>query len=219
MKADLHLHSYFSSDSISKPESILRASADNGIGIIAITDHDTTASWKAFQEISHRFPVATIFGQEITVYQGAVKVGELLALFLHTPITSQTITGVIEQVRSQNGLISIPHPFCERRGEFRGFHQISNWDRVAIEVFNSRSYKNENNQLAAKVAEQLKTHITAGSDAHTPSEVGNAYLEFDGKTPEDLYRAIIHHDVVAQGITSSALFSIVSGFGRLGIAI
>ena len=40
MKADLHIHSNYSFDAISKPESILEAAAERHIDIIAITDHN-----------------------------------------------------------------------------------------------------------------------------------------------------------------------------------
>jgi len=126
---------------------------------------------------------------------------------------------VIREVQAQGGLVSIAHPFSERRIEFRAFADIENWQNLAVEVMNGRSYKPRDNEMAKSLADRLKTPITAGSDAHTPFEVGNAYLEFDGKTTEDLLQAILNHDVKAKGKASSALFSLISGFGRIGLAV
>ncbi len=219
MKADLHIHSIYSHDAIAKPDSILAAAADRGIGMIAVTDHDTTAGWSEFAEKSSKYPVRIIWGQEVKIYHQNQAVGEMLCLFLKNPVKSKTVNEVIQEVQSQGGLVSIAHPFSERRIEFRAFADIENWQDLAVEVMNGRSYKPRDNEMASSLAERLNTPITAGSDAHTPFEVGNAYLEFDGNTTEDLLKAILNRNVKAQGKASSAFFSLISGFGRIGLAV
>jgi len=219
LKADLHIHSMFSGDSIAKPESILAAAADRGIGIIAITDHGTITGWNTFYQLKNKYPVSVIYGQEIKVYLGNRIVGEILGLYLEKPVQSKDTVAVINEIRAQNGLISIAHPFSERRHEFLAYTEINNWNEIAIEILNGRTYSPRDNEMASNLAERLHTPITAGSDAHTPFEVGNVYLEFDGKTPADLKQAILNHDVKAYGRPSSVLFSIISCFGRLGLAI
>lgn len=218
MKADLHIHSIHSHDAISKPATILQTAADRGIGIIAITDHDTTAGWQDFQSLSHKYPVKIVYGQEVKIYRDKALVGELLGLFLKEPIKSNTAAKVIADITGQDGIVSIPHPFSERRVEFSAYTEITNWDNIAIEVRNGRSYKQRDNEMAAGLAERLKAPITAGSDAHTPFEVGNVYLEFEGKSAEDLKNAILNKDVQAGGHSSNALFSLISGLGRFGLA-
>ncbi|OGC06087.1 hypothetical protein A2V82_01675 [candidate division KSB1 bacterium RBG_16_48_16] len=219
MKADLHVHSVYSRDAISKPQSILAAAADRGIGIIAITDHDTAEGWNPVLQAAKRYPVQIVLGQEIKVFKGGEVVGELLGLFLKTPVASGAVHGVMAEIRRQNGLVSIAHPFCERRGEFRAFDDVGDWNEIAIEALNGRCYKYRDNEMAQALAGTLNAPITAGSDAHTPFEIGNAFLEFDGKTVDDLKRAILHRQVLTGGRSSSALFSLISGFGRLGVAV
>jgi predicted metal-dependent phosphoesterase TrpH len=218
MKADLHIHSIHSHDAISKPETILQTAADRGIGIAAITDHDTTAGWKDFKELSGKYPVQVVYGQEIKIFKKQELVGELLGLFLKEPIKSKTAPEVIEEIKAQDGIVSIAHPFSERRIEFSAYTEITNWKNIAIEVRNGRSYKNRDNEMAAGLAERLHAPITAGSDAHTPFEVGNVYLEFDGNSINDLKKAILNKDVQAGGHSSNALYSLISGLGRLGLA-
>jgi predicted metal-dependent phosphoesterase TrpH len=219
MKADLHVHSVYSRDAISKPQSILAAAADRGIGIIAITDHDTAEGWNPLIQVAKRYPVQVVLGQEIKVFKGGEAVGELLGLFLQTPVISSTVAGVVEEIRRQTGLVSIAHPFCERRGEFRAFDDFSDWNDIAIEALNGRCYKYRDNEMAQALAGTLNAPVTAGSDAHTPFEIGNAFLEFEGKTVDDLKDAILHQEVQTGGRSSSALFSLISGFGRFGIAV
>jgi predicted metal-dependent phosphoesterase TrpH len=219
LKADLHIHSIYSPDAITKPETILSVAADRGIDIIAITDHDSSAGWKHFAEIQNNYPVQVIFGQEIKVFQGNRVVGEILGLFLEKPVMNQDTRTVIREIIAQNGVASIAHPFSERRHEFFAYTEIDNWSNIAIETRNGRTYNQRDNEMAMNLAAKLHTPVTAGSDAHTPFEIGNVYLEFSGKTPQDLQRAILNHDVKVCGRPSSVLFSIISGFGRLGIAI
>jgi len=218
MKADLHIHSLHSDDAISKPETILQTAADRGIGIIAITDHDTTAGWQDFYTLSKNYPVQVVYGQEVKIYREQELVGELLGLFLNKPIISKTTAKVIAEIQSQNGIVSIAHPFSERRIEFNAYTEITNWQDIAIEVRNGRSYKQRDNEMAAGLAERLDAPITAGSDAHTPFEIGNVYLEFDGHSIKDLKSAILHKDVEAGGHSSNALYSLISGLGRIGLA-
>ena len=219
MKADLHIHSHFSPDAISRPDSILSAAVERGLDYIAITDHNTAAGWGAFAEIAHRYPVGVIFGQEMKVYKDELVAGELLCLFLSQPVTGHTVSEILAQVRAQNGLVSIAHPFSERRHEFRAYDQIDNWRDLAVEARNGRSYRAEDNTMAADLARRLNSPITAGSDAHTPFEVGTVYVEFSGRSDHDLLRAIKNRDVQAGGRPSSMFFTVVSGLGRLGIHI
>jgi predicted metal-dependent phosphoesterase TrpH len=219
MKADLHVHSIYSRDAISKPQSILAAAADRGLGIIAITDHDSAEAWNPMLQTAKRYPVQIVLGQEIKVFKGGEVVGELLGLFLQAPVVSDTVPAVVEEIQRQAGLVSIAHPFCERRGEFRAFDDFSDWDGIAIETLNGRCYKYRDNEMAQALAGTLNTPITAGSDAHTPFEIGNAFLEFEGKTVDDLKQAILHRQVQTGGRSSSALFSLISGFGRFGVAV
>jgi len=99
MKADLHVHSVYSRDAISKPQSILAAAADRGIGIIAITDHDTAEGWNPVLQAAKRYPVQIVLGQEIKVFKGGEVVGELLGLFLKTPVASGAVHGVMAEIR------------------------------------------------------------------------------------------------------------------------
>jgi hypothetical protein len=219
MKADLHIHTMHSVDSIAKPHSILAAAADRDIQVIAVTDHDTTAAWRTLSETACRYPVAVVYGQEVSIYKGGHSAGSLLCLFLSKPIVGHDINDVLDQVRDQDGIAAIAHPFSQRLGEFRAYDQIENWDRLAVEVSNGRVLHPRDNEMASRMAERLELGITAGSNAHTPFEVGNTALHFDGRTVQDLKRAIRYRDVSIEGKSSSVLFSALSEFGRLGLAV
>lgn len=219
MKADLHIHSIYSHDAISKPETILEMAAARGLDFIAITDHNALPAWRHFAGVAKKYPVDVIRGQEIRLYNGKYLDGEIVGLFLDEPIISTKMPDILAEIRAQQGLASIARPFCDRRGEFRAFDQIDDWSAIAIEAKNGRIYKERNNEMAAGLADRLNLPVTAGSDAHTPFEIGSVYLEFDGYSVRDLKAAILHRDVQVLGGPANALFSLISSFGRLGIAI
>ena len=219
MKADLHIHSIYSPGGITKPETVLEIAAERGIDIIAVTDYNSVKSQRAFLKIAKDYPVEIVFGQEIKLTNGKYIDGELLALFLQAPIKSTLVEDIITEVTAQNGLISIAHPFCHRQGEFRAFDRIENWSNIAIEARNGRTFKRRDNYMAEEFAQRLSLPITAGSDAHTPFEIGNVYLEFDGKNASDLKSAILHRDVAIRGEASSAIFTLLSTLDKLGITL
>jgi len=219
MKADLHIHSLYTNDAISKPESILAAASDRGLKAIAITDIETDAGWKELKDLSSKYSVEVILGQEVRVHKNGEIAGELLCLFLREPIHSNTVDRVIKDVRNQDGIVSIAHPFSERQIEFRAFAEIKDWRGLAIEALNGRSYNHRDNEMASNLAERLNSPVTAGSDAHTPFELGTCFVEWEGKSSKRLKAAILNRDIGIGGHPSSAFFSLLSGFGRFGIAI
>jgi len=219
MKADLHIHSIFSRTAISKPETILEMAAQRGIGIIAITDDSVLQNRRLFADAARAYPVQVVFGQEIKLINAKRNQGEMLGLFLTQPLKSNKASHIIAEAAAQGGITSIAHPFCERRGEFRAFDQIDDWDHVAVEVRNGRTFKKRDNQMAEEFAERLNLPATAGSDAHTPFEIGNVYIEFDGKNAADLKRAILNRDISIGGEPSAAIFSLLSNISRLGVSV
>ena len=70
--------------------------------------------------------------------------------------------------------------------------------------------------MALEFAEKNNSMITAGSDAHTPFEVGNAYIEADVQTLDELKEALIQRKVRAVGRRSNPFLSFYSFIGRFG---
>ena len=219
MKADLHIHSIYSPDAISKPETIMEMAAAHNIGFIAITDHERADAWKEMKALEKTYGVKVVFGQEIKLWNGKHSDGEILGLFLKRQIKSNKVPDILAEIRQQGGIASIPHPFCDRRSEFRAFDQIDDWTNLAIEARNGRTLKKRNNEMAEGLAHRIQLPFTAGSDAHTPFEIGSVYLEFDGKSIKDLKHAILNRNVEVHGEASSILFSLMSGFGYFGLAL
>lgn len=76
IRADMHLHTYFSDGSYS-PAEIATLAREKGLDFAVICDHDNCASYPEFGNISSQFSLETVRGIEVSAYSGGVKVHTL----------------------------------------------------------------------------------------------------------------------------------------------
>jgi predicted metal-dependent phosphoesterase TrpH len=218
IKADLHLHSFHSPDAISSPQAICQAAIRKGLNAVALTDHDTTAGWRAMRKAAQQAGLLFIPGEERKVIANGRVVGEVLCLFLREPVQSRDLAGIVEEVQSQGGLVVAAHPFDRRRPALGRYEALAEYhESIAFETLNGRSYGGRGNHQAAIYATIHELPVTAGSDAHTPYEVGNVSVEAEGRTAEELKQAILHYRVLVHGRVSHPIFSFYSGMRKLGL--
>jgi predicted metal-dependent phosphoesterase TrpH len=186
LKADLHVHTEYSLDCNTPLEKIVSRCLEIGINCLAICDHGTTEGALKIREIA---PFTVIVAEEImTPY------GEIMGMFLEETIPSRLpVKEVISRIRAQGGLVCIPHPFDVLRFSALRSHVIEEIaDQIDIvEVFNSRTFFPWHSAKALALAKKYGTPKSAGSDAHTLGEIGNAYVEmpeFKGK--DDFLKAL-----------------------------
>jgi predicted metal-dependent phosphoesterase TrpH len=168
MKYDLHIHSRYSADGVLDPSAIVDIARKNGLSGIAITDHNTISGALAAKKYETE-DLQVIIGAEITTEKG-----EITGLFLSREITSRKAEAVIYEIKSQGGLVVIPHPFDDMR--HAAFHPSDKDSRFidALEVFNARCVFLEYNRRAWEFARRHRLPALAGSDAHFANEIGNA---------------------------------------------
>ena len=199
IKVDLHVHTCYSSDSLTPLDTVIEACQYRGLGAVAITDHNVIQGAVALRE---KAPFPVIVGEEIMTNQG-----EIIGLFLSERIAKGlSPEEVIAAIREQGGVVYVPHPLDRlRRGPIALRALRSILDQVdALEVFNSRVLLPSDNDRARRLAEAHSIPGGAGSDAHTTREIGRAYVEmamFDG--PVDFL------DKLGQG----TIFGRLSGVG------
>ncbi len=183
IKVDLHIHTIYSKDSISPLDEIIKKCKKNKI-IPAITDHDTIEAIKTLKEKYPNFKF--IPGIEIKTNQG-----EIIGLFCTKKIKpGLKAKKTIELIHKQKGLAIAVHPFSNYRKGLNNEELIKLCD--IIEVFNSRSTKQENKK-AEEFAKKHKMIQCVGSDAHLMFELGNAYQEmeeFDFNNPKDFLKKL-----------------------------
>lgn len=168
MKYDLHTHSKYSGDGWLEVEKMVKIATRKGLSGIALTDHNTIkGALKAKKLENENFKV--IIGSEISTERG-----EVIGLFLSEEIVSRKFEEVIEEIKEQNGIVVLPHPFDNIRGN--GIKPKNNDAKLVdyVEVFNSRCLMNKYNIMAISYAKKHQLNILAGSDAHFGYEIGNA---------------------------------------------
>lgn len=195
MKYDLHTHSKYSSDGILEPQKLVKIAAKRGFSGIAVTDHNTIKGGLEAQKYENEnFKV--FVGSEVMTDKG-----EIIGLFLSEEIKSNDFYDVVAEIRSQDGLVIVPHPF----DEWRSSASLNKEDYKlvdCIEVFNSRCVKNSFNKKAALFAKSNKIEPIAGSDAHFRNEIGNAGI-ITGKS--EIKEAILKNDLEVFGKRSTPL--------------
>jgi len=186
IKADLHVHTCYSIDCATPLERIVERCLEIGINCIAIADHNTIAGALKLKEIA---PFKVIVAEEVLT-----PVGEIMGLFLTEKVPKGlSPQETISQIRSQGGLVGIPHPFG--RSPFWNANELISQEVLSqvdiIEAFNSRTPLSSSIAKAQKLALEQGKAASAGSDAHTSGEIGRAYVEmpeFDG--PDDFLNCL-----------------------------
>lgn len=167
-KIDLHTHSILSHDgglNIEQYQEVLNTKID----YIAITDHNKIDfALEAHKKIGPKI----IIGEEIMTTKG-----EIIGLFLTKLIEPfQSPEQTIKQIKNQNGLVYIPHPFDKRRSALNKTFLQQNINNIdIIEIFNSRSMLNLINKKALNFANSTKIAQAVGSDSHSAAEIGFTY--------------------------------------------
>ena len=195
MKYDLHTHTKYSSDGFLNPKKIVKIAKKRGLSGIAITDHDTIKGGletKKYEDENFK----VIVGCEVSTSKG-----EIIGLYLHEEIKSNDFYDVIDEMKSQEGIIVVPHPF----DEWRNSADLSGEDYKlvnSIEIFNSRCVNPKYNQNAELFAKKNNYGMTGGSDAHFANEIGNAGVIIENN---DIKRSILKNDLHVYGKRSTPL--------------
>lgn len=168
-KLDLHTHSIASPDGGVRPDQYRQLLTSQKFDFIAITDHDRLdLALQLHQELGH----CIIVGQEITTRQG-----ELIGLFLQERIRpGQTARASAQAIKSQGGVVYVPHPFeTVRQGMTAAtLQQIADLVDL-VEVHNGRAVFQNRSATARAWVEQHHKIGVASSDAHGLAGLGYTY--------------------------------------------
>jgi predicted metal-dependent phosphoesterase TrpH len=192
LRLDLHTHTHFSRDSILSPEAYVRECLRKGITCAAITDHNAVEGAAVVREIAERTApgrLRVITGEEIKTSQG-----EIIGLFLQELVPrGMTAADTVRAIHEQGGVATIPHPFdifrrnvIEREALEATAHLVD-----AVEGYNCRNILPSSDRRARGLAAAAGKPLTAGSDSHSPWEVGGVALEIDPfETPAEFLAAL-----------------------------
>jgi predicted metal-dependent phosphoesterase TrpH len=214
LRLDMHVHTRASYDSLSDVADILRAMDARGIDRVVLTDHDEL---DFALRAAEREPERLIAGEEVRTAEGP----DLIGIFLTERIPRGTpLREACERIRAQGGVVYAPHPFdLRRRGG--GGHLEAVADLVdVVEAHNARTWGAGVNERGEAWARERGLALGAGSDAHTPAEIGAAYVELPpfANERDSLLAALAAGRVAARGVSPRRVAA-YSAYARLHKAL
>jgi predicted metal-dependent phosphoesterase TrpH len=209
IKLDLHLHSIYSGDSLIKPENAIKYAKIKGLDGFAITDHNTLKAYNILKKRNQNEDLIIIPGMEIET-----NIGEVIGLFLNEEIdiNDNNFFTIVDNIKEQDGLVVIPHPFDFLRNNHLKMDLLS--DRIikkhidGIEIINSRIIFKRCVKKAKKFNEKYKLFETGGSDAHTKKEIGNGFTyiqDVADKSFENIKKSLLANKSKSMGKLSNPL--------------
>ncbi len=199
---DLHMHTDHSHDCATPVKVLLESAKVQGLGAIAVTDHNEISGALAAAELADKHGVKVIVGEEVKTKDQ----GEVIGLFISEKIPrGMSLEETIAAIRAQGGLVYVPHPFDR-------MHSVPDYANLlkvlpeidAIEVFNPRVAIGAFNEEAVRFAAKYRIVAGAGSDSHVTQGLGSVRIrmrDFDG--PEEFLESLRDADIVRK---ASSLF-------------
>jgi glycosyltransferase involved in cell wall biosynthesis len=194
---DLHMHTDHSHDCATPVEVLLATARAQGLGAIAVTDHNEVSGALEAAAKAADYGVKVIVGEEVkTAHQG-----EVIGLFLKEKIPrGLTLAETVAEIRRQGGVVYVPHPFDRMHAVPDYEHLLDVVEDVdAIEVYNPRVAIGSFNEEAARFAAKYRILAGAGSDAHVTQGLGSVRVrmpDFDG--PDEFLEALRAAEIVTK---------------------
>jgi predicted metal-dependent phosphoesterase TrpH/glycosyltransferase involved in cell wall biosynthesis len=180
---DLHLHTSWSHDCQVEPELLVAHAVAQGLGAIAVTDHNAFGGALAAAEAARGTGLVVIPGEEVK----SKDQGEVIGLFLSEEIPrGMSFADTVAAIREQDGVVYLPHPFDR-------LHSIPSSSTLrahladidVFEVYNARLLFEAYNDEALRFARKYNLTMGGGSDAHVLQGVGTGGLRMRGFRDRD----------------------------------
>lgn len=173
---DLHVHSFFSGDGASSPESLIARARRRGLAGIVITDHNTCEA----HAYCRKHGLANAEGTPVDGFlvvpgvEVSTADGHLLCIGVTLPDMMGRPALEVEAAIHERGGLAVPaHPYDRWRAGIRE-EVLDRMQTSLIEVFNAAVTSRAYNEQARAYAVRRGLKMTAGSDAHHASAVGTA---------------------------------------------
>ena len=198
---DLHMHTDHSGDCATPVEVLLARAQEEGLGAIAVTDHNEISgaleARKQAAELDPAHPVKVIVAEEVKT----ASQGEVIGLFIEEKIPrGLSLEETVAEIKRQGGLVYVPHPFDRMHSVPDYEHLLKILDDVdAIEVFNPRVAIGAFNEEAARFAAKYRIVAGAGSDSHVAQGLGSVRIrmrDFDG--PQEFLQSLRDADILTR---------------------
>jgi glycosyltransferase involved in cell wall biosynthesis len=186
---DLHMHTDHSHDCATPVEVLLATAREQGLGAIAVTDHNIISGALEAREKAAEFGVKVIVAEEVKT----AEQGEVIGLFIEEKIPrGMTLAETVAEIKRQGGLVYVPHPFDRMHAVPDYEHLLDIVEDIdAMEVYNPRVAIGSFNEEAERFAAKYRIVAGAGSDSHVAQGLGSVRVrmpDFDG--PDEFLEAL-----------------------------
>lgn len=197
IEVDLHMHTDHSHDCATPVEVLLATAREQGLGAIAVTDHNEVSGALEAAEQAAAHGVKVIVGEEVKT----AGQGEVIGLFLKEKIPrGLSLAETVAEIRRQGGLVYVPHPFDRMHSVPDYEHLLPILDEIdALEIFNPRVAIGSFNDEAARFAAKYRIVAGAGSDSHVAQGLGSVRIrmrDFDG--PHEFLQSLRDADILTR---------------------
>ncbi len=208
IRADLHVHTTYSKDSLITPKDLVYYAKKRGLNACAVTDHN-------FLEGAYKIAKETDFliipGMEVSSADG-----HIVALNVHELIPRGfSAVETVERIHKAGGVAIACHPYVYFKGCLRE-HVGSTFD--AIEVINARAFPFKNSvKKAEEAAQRLKLSRVGGTDAHYGPQIGYGYtvIESQEASVDAIAKAIVNGHCQAFGQPVPVFLNVKQTFWRI----
>ena len=194
---DLHMHTDHSWDCATPVEVLLDTARAQGLGAIAVTEHNEISGALEAQAKAAEYGIKVIVGEEVKT----ASQGEVIGLFLKEKIPrGLTLQETVAEIKRQGGVVYVPHPFDRMHSVPDYEHLLAILDDIdAIEIYNPRVAIGSFNEEAERFAAKYRILAGAGSDAHVAQGLGSVRVRmpnFDG--PEEFLEGLRDAEIVTK---------------------
>ncbi len=172
VKADLHVHTNYSPDSLITAEELVYYAKKRGLTAVAVTDHNQV---EGALKIAKETDFLIIPGTEVNSRNGhivALNVGEVIPRDL-------SVNETVDRIHTAGGIAVACHLYALFKGSL-GKHANAKFD--AVETINASAFPfNRSVRKAEEVAARFGLPHVAGTDAHYGPQIGYAYTLIDSE--------------------------------------
>lgn len=183
IKADLHVHSIYSKDSLITSRDLVFYAKKRGLNAVAVTDHD---NFEGAFKIAKETDFLIIPGMEVSS-----RDGHIVALNVSEPVQrGLSAEETVDLIHKAGGIGIACHAYAFFKGSL-GNNVSAKFD--AIETVNARAFPFYHScRKAEQAAKNLGISRVGGTDAHYGPQVGYGYTTVDSEpTVEAITKAIV----------------------------
>ncbi len=135
MRADLHIHTYFS-DGLQSPEDVALCAKSNGVGLISVTDHDTVLAYPELFTHCEKTGIKAVCGIEVSAYTDGVRLhtlgygmdvnSALFKEFLSTLVTGslERTDDILSKLKKSGVSLSLDEVLGQRKSPYAPVHSM-----------------------------------------------------------------------------------------------